>query len=92
MNDIIIDQEEERIEPFATVMELCEEYGYLTVIESLSTPLGFEVQEDSCCVRRQMKAMYWDEALAQALARFRNQLPEPGVMARVNHPLSSIVQ
>jgi len=85
MNDIITDQDEERIEPFSSVMELCENFGYLTVIESINTLLGFEVAEDACCVTCQRKAMWWKAAIAEDLARFQNEFPSPGVMARVNH-------
>jgi hypothetical protein len=84
MNDIIIDQKDERIEPFTSVAELCAEFGYQVVIESLSALLAFDVKEDACCVTCQRKAVFWHEQLYQALGRYQREFPAGGVAGRIN--------
>jgi hypothetical protein len=84
--------QEERVEPFATVMELALEYGNLEVIIALHYLLGFQLEEESCCVSYQQKAEWWNREMSQLMARYEMEFHEADAVARINHRGAELVQ
>ena len=89
---MIIDQEEERVEPFATVMELAQEYGNLDVIIAITHLLEFQLEEDACCTACQRKAEWWSREMSRLLARYEQEFPEMGAVGMINHAGPGTVQ
>jgi hypothetical protein len=87
------DQEEDRVEPFATVMELAHEYGNLEVIIAIHHLLAFQQEDDAaCCTTCQRKAEWWNREMSQLVARYEREFPEVGAVAKINHAGSGLIQ
>jgi hypothetical protein len=88
-----LDQEEERVEPFTTVMEMAQEYGNLEVIIAITQLMAFQQKEDAaCCTTCQRKAEWWSREMSQLVARYEREFPEDDAVARINHNGVSQVQ
>jgi hypothetical protein len=79
------EQEDERLEPFTTVMELANEYGNLEVIIAIQQLLAFQLEEDACCTTCQRKAEWWSREMSSLVARYEREFPEMGAVAMINH-------
>jgi hypothetical protein len=92
MKDIIINQEDPRLQPISTLMKLAEDYGNLTLISGVTHLFAIEVEEDRCCVTCQRKAVWMLEKLVQLLKDFEEEFPAAPAVTKVNHPGARLIQ
>jgi hypothetical protein len=93
MKDFIINQDDPRLQPISTLMELAEDYGNLSLINGVTHLFAIEVEEDRCCVSCQRKAVWMVERLTRLLNDFEKEFPPAPAVTKVNHPgLIGIVQ
>lgn len=79
------DQEDRRLELFSTLVDFAEEFGNLGVIVAIHQLLEIQVEEDNCCVTCQRKAEWLHREVSRVLARYEQEFPQQGAMARINH-------
>jgi hypothetical protein len=60
-------------EPLATVMQLAEDFGNVSVIAAITASLAIEVDEDRCCVLCARKAKWLRDELLTVLDRFEKE-------------------
>jgi hypothetical protein len=84
-------EDEDRLEPLATVLELCSLHGNLAVITALTSLMVIDSEEDCDCVSCKRKAQWWYQQLSILLIRYGREFPDPRAMARLTHVGSSFV-
>jgi hypothetical protein len=87
----MIDQDEDRLEPLATVLELCSLHGNLAVITALTSSMMIDSEENCPCERCKRKTVWWYRELSVLLVRYGREFPDPRAMARLTHVGSSFV-
>jgi hypothetical protein len=92
MQNIIIDQEDPRLDLIFNLMQLAEGHGNLNLIYAITHLFTMEVEENRCCVHCQRKAVWMHERLVQLLEDYEETFPPTEALQKVNHPGSGFVQ